>query len=140
MSNSSLSCLADNLAEGLHKYKYEDCKFDLEYMTVNDRSLIFKCKDYKKNYEKEFDEDLTTRFQNTYKFCDGELNKFCLMLRKCVYPYEYMDSWQRLNEMPLPVKKEFCSSLTMENITDADYKKCEKSLGRFQNTKPWTVS
>ena len=43
-------------------------------MTVNDRSLIFKNIEIKKNVEKEFDEDLDKRFQNTYKFCDEDLN------------------------------------------------------------------
>ena len=28
------------------------------------------------------------------------------MLQKCVYPYEYMGSWQRFNETWLPDKKE----------------------------------
>ena len=34
----------------------------------------------------EFDEDLAKRFVNTYTFCDDAINKFCLMLRKGVYP------------------------------------------------------
>ena len=29
------------------------------------------------------------------------------MLRKGVYPYEYMDSWERFNEASLPDKKNF---------------------------------
>ena len=33
-----------------------------------------------------------------YKFCNGDLNKFVLLLRKGVYPYEYMDSWERFDE------------------------------------------
>ena len=42
------------------------------------------------------------------------------MLRKGVYPYEYIDSWQRFNEMSFLDKKEFYSNLTKEKITDAD--------------------
>ena len=30
--------------------------------------------------------------------CNGDLNKFILLLRKGVYPYGYMDSWQRLGD------------------------------------------
>ena len=41
------------------------------------------------------------------------------MLRKGVYPYEYTG---RFNETSLPKKKEFYSSLAMEDITDTDYK------------------
>ena len=37
-----------------------------------------------------------------HKFCNGDLNKFVLLLRKGVYPYEYMNSWERFNETSLP--------------------------------------
>lgn len=43
------------------------------------------------------------------------------MLWKGVYQYQYMSSWQRFNKTSLPDEKEFCSSLTMENIIDAGY-------------------
>ena len=36
---------------------------------------------------------------------DGEINKFCLMLWKGVYSYEYMDSLQRFNETSLEDKQ-----------------------------------
>ena len=44
------------------------------------------------------------------------------MLRKGVYPYEYMDSWERFNETSLPSKKDFYSNLNMEDIDDIDYR------------------
>ena len=44
------------------------------------------------------------------------------MLRKGVYPYEYMDSWERFNETSLPSKKEFYSNLNMEDIDEIDYR------------------
>ena len=50
------------------------------------------------------------------------LNKFILLLRKGVYPYEYMDSWEGFNETSLPEKEAFYSNLNMEDITDVDYK------------------
>ena len=34
----------------------------------------------------------------------------------------YVDSWQRFTKTLLPDKKEFNSYVTMEDITDADYK------------------
>ena len=36
-----------------------------------------------------------------------DLNKFILLLRKGVYPYEYMDSWQRFDETSCLTKKVF---------------------------------
>ena len=44
-----------------------------------------------------------------------------LLLRKGVYPYEYMDGWERFNETELPSKKDFYSKLNLEGITDEDY-------------------
>ena len=62
------------------------------------------------------------KFKNTYSFCNNDLNKFILLLRKCVYPYEYMDSWEKINETSLPSKKEFYSNLNMEDIDEIDYR------------------
>ena len=43
------------------------------------------------------------------------------MLRKGVYPYEDMDSWEKLNETSLPNKETFYSELNKEGITNEDY-------------------
>ena len=42
------------------------------------------------------------------------------MLRKDVYPYEYIDDWKKINET-LPEKEDFYSHLNMEDITGSDY-------------------
>ena len=44
-----------------------------------------------------------------------------LLLRKGVYPYEYMDSWERFADTRLPPKASFYSKLTGEHISDKDY-------------------
>ena len=44
------------------------------------------------------------------------------MLRKGVYPYEYVDNWEKFNETLLPSKKDFYSNLNMEDIDDIDYR------------------
>ena len=62
------------------------------------------------------------KFKNTYSFCNSDLNKFILLLRKGAYPYEYMVSWERFNETSLPSKKEFYSNLNMEDIDEIDYR------------------
>ena len=45
---------------------------------------------------------LIKRFYNSYQLSDNDINKFKLLLRKRVYPYEYMDSWKRFHETELP--------------------------------------
>ena len=56
-----------------------------------------------------------------HQFCNGNLNKFVLLLRKGVYPYEYMDSLERFNETSIPPKQNFYSELILEDISDKDY-------------------
>ena len=50
---------------------------------------------------------LIEMFPNTYQLCNKDLNKFELLLRKGVYPYEYMDNWERFNDESLPNKEYF---------------------------------
>ena len=95
-------------------------------MTTKDEQLTFRCSECKKNYKKYFNKELINRFSSTYKFCNSDINKFILLLRKGVYPYEYMDSWERFNETSLPDKESFYSNLNMEYITDVDYRHAKK--------------
>ena len=120
--SSPLSRLVDNLSEGLHREKCTDCKSCLDYMTTKDEQLIFRCFECKKNHEKDFNKELIKRFANIYEFYNEDTNKSILSLRKGVYPYKYMDSWERFNETSLPDKEAFYSSLNMENITDVVYR------------------
>ena len=69
---------------------------------------------------------LIEKFPNTYQLCNKDLNKFALLLRKGVYPYEYMDSWKRFKEESLPDKESFYSELNNEHITDEDYAHAQK--------------
>ena len=116
-----LSKLVDNLTEDIHGDKCVDCKSDLSYMKVIDEALIFRCFNCKKNYEKEINKELIESFAITYKFCNNHLNKFVMLLRKGVYPYEYMDGCDKFNEISIPNKQAFYSNVTMENITETDY-------------------
>ena len=76
---------------------------------------------WNKNYQQKFNENLKEQFFNTYKFSNHDNNKFLLLLRKGVYPYECMDDWEKFSETLLPEKGDFYSHLNMENITDANY-------------------
>ena len=56
-----------------------------------------------------------------FKFSNNDINKFILLLWKSVYPYDYMNDWERFNEIALPEKERFYNNLNMEDITDVDY-------------------
>ena len=126
--SSLLSSLVDNLSEGLHSDKCTDCKSSLDYMIIKDDQLIFRYFKCKNNYKKDLNKEFIKRFENIYKFCDEDINKFILLLRKGVDPYEYMDSWERFAETLLSDKEACYSSLNMENITNVDYRHAKKSV------------
>ena len=75
---------------------------------------------------------LIEKFPNTHQLCNKDLNKFALLLRKGVYPYEYMDSWKRLKEESLPHKESFYSELNNEHISDEDYAHAQKVWDTFK--------
>ena len=99
-------------------------------MSVKDGQLIFGCLECKNNYKKEFNKELIKRFANIYEFCNENINKFTLLLRNSVYPYEYMDS---CDETSLPDKEAFYISLDMEDITGVDYRHANRVLKYFNN-------
>ena len=117
-----LSKLIDNLSEGLHNNKCADCESCLNYIKTKNEKLILKFLNCKQYYEKDLNKELIKRFASMCEFCNGNLNKFILLLRKGVYPYEYMDTWERFDEISLPNKESFYSNLNMENIDDIDYR------------------
>ena len=137
--SSSLSKLVDNLSEGIHNNKYSDCKSNLDYVRITkNKKLLLKCFNCHIYYIKKFNNDLIKKLKNTYSFCNNDtsslerINKFVLLLRKGVYPYEYMDIWERFSEISLPSKEDFYSNLNMEDIGDVDYKHANNVFKRFK--------
>ena len=59
------------------------------------------------------------QFVNLKKYYSG--NHLSLLLRKSVYPYDYVDCMKKLGETSLPPKEAFYSKLTGEGIADEDY-------------------
>ena len=58
--------------------------------------------------------------------------KLNLMTRKGIYPYDYMDSFEKFNKTELPTKEEFYSILNNEHISDEDYSHAQKVWNTFQ--------
>jgi len=62
-------------------------------------------------------------------------------LKKGVYPYEYIDSWERFEETELPPKEAFWSGLKEEHATEEEYERAQemwrvfgcKTLGDFHD-------
>ena len=128
---TSVSKLVDNLRDNIHNDKCVKCKSNLCFVRAINEKLIFKCIDCEKEYEKEFNNELVERFANTYKFCDNDLDKFIMLLRKGVYPYEYIDEWDKFNEKIIPGKDSFYSNLTLENISETDYAHANNVFKKF---------
>ena len=131
--SSSLSSFVDNLSEVFHSDKCTDCKSCLDYMMLKDYQLVFRYFLCKMIDKKDFNKKFIKGFANIYEFCNGDTNKFILLLRKGVYPYEYMDSWEKFDETSLPDKEAFYSSLNMEDITHVNYRHAKRVLKYFNN-------
>ena len=135
--STSLSQLVDNTS-GI--FNSIECKLSREKIKINSEccfvglknsKLIYKCKECKEEWKRPLNK-LTENFPSIYQFCNGDLNKFVMLLRKGVYPYEYMDSWEKFNETALPPKKDFYSNLNLENISDEDYVHAQKVWDVFK--------
>ena len=74
------------------------------------------------NLPKESFEYTSQKFKN---------NEFDLMVRKGVYPYDYMNSFEKFNETNLPTKEDFYSILYDENISDEDYEHAQNVWNTF---------
>ena len=55
---SSLSNLADNQTEEIHKIKCKDCDCFLEYENIQDSLIKYKCLSCHKDFSNKFDEEL----------------------------------------------------------------------------------
>ena len=103
--------------------------------------------------EKEINVYHTIRFIDSFKFMAASLDKlvnnlpnddfinlslyysgdkFNLLTRKGVYPYEYMDSLKKLEETKLPSKEAFYSRLNNGGISDEDYAHAQKVWRMFK--------
>ena len=136
-TSDSLSNLVDNTS-GI--FNSIECKSCIEKIKINseccfdglkNNRLIYKYKECKEEWKRPINL-LKEKFPSIHQFCDGDLNVFILVLGKGVYPYEYMDSWERFNETTLPPKEAFYSNLNLEVITDKDYTHAQKVWDVFE--------
>ena len=80
--STSLSKLVDNSSE-IYSKECKGCKSARDFIGLKNNKLYYKCNEYKR----------FKSFQMYTNFVMETLKKN-LLLRKGVYPYEYMDSWK----------------------------------------------
>ncbi|CAI6349661.1 unnamed protein product [Macrosiphum euphorbiae] len=69
------------------------------------------------------------KFRETAKhFVTGDMP---LVARKGVYPYEYTDSWERLEDTRLPSKRSFYSTLTETGIKESEFDHAKEVWSHF---------
>ena len=99
-------------SEGETKSKYHKIRFidSFKFMDVSLEKLV-------NNLSEE-------AFTNLKRYYTGD--KLSLVKRKGVYPYDYIDTLERLKETKLPPKEAFYSKLDNEDISDEDYTHAKK--------------
>ena len=68
------------------------------------------------------DDDQCKHLREFYK----EDEVFRLMRRKGVYPYDYMDGWEKFEQTSLPPKDAFYSRFNMKGSSDQDYEHAQQ--------------
>ena len=106
-----LSNLVDNLSEMDNKdsktcIERKNIKSECEFIRLKNNRLNYRCKECNGTSNKSAN-DLIEKFPRMYKFCNDDLDNFFMLLKKGVYPYEYLDSWEKFNETSLSPKKIF---------------------------------
>ena len=119
------------IAKGIEKYismSFGNLKFKDSLLFLNGslESLV--------KYRKEKGSD---QFKNLRAYFNNEWSHlpesaFNLLTRKGVYPYSYMDSFERFQEENLPPKEVFYNDLTNENISTGDYKHVQDIFNVFE--------
>ena len=144
--------MIDSLSQSINQISEIDNKIpqidkkETEYKFTDNMRFMINLLSRSVNKVSEIDNEISytaliENFPNTYQLCNKDLNKFALLLRKGVYPYEYMDRRERFKEESLPDKEHFNSELNKEHITDEDYAHAQivwdtfniKNLGKYHD-------
>ena len=126
---SSLDSLSSNLV-GVNGMVCNLCEESCEITHVDEYYVAHgKCKDCYSGYSKrQLNKDsIFNNFLNLRVSHNDE--QFRLLLRKEVYPYEYMPSWDKFEQTKLPPMKAFHGNFNMSDISMIInmHKKCGKN-------------
>ena len=129
------------LAESKEKYISFDAKIDVKLVGVSNKDGTEVCKNIQLRFidscrfmassldklASNLDDDQCKHLREFYK----EEEVFRLMRRKGVYPYDYMDSWEKFEETSLPPKDTFYSRLNMNVISGQGYEQAQQVWNRI---------
>ena len=119
LKNKEISCIPNNtekyISFSIDKLDFID---SLQFMNASLERLV-------SNLSKGGEDMFPTLQKHT------EADKLPLLLRKGVYPYDYMASFEKFDEETLPPQECFYSVLNDENISDADYDHAARVFDAF---------
>ena len=124
---SSLDSLLSNLL-GVRTV-FDNCGGSCEFTHVNEDYITHgKCRNYYSGYSKH-QVSILDDFDHFKSNHTDE--QFRSLLRKRVYPYEYVSSWDKFEETKLPPKEAFHSKLNRSDISNQDYEHAQKVWKAF---------
>ena len=116
-------------------------------------SIIVEVNKYIDKDGEERSKEIELRFIDSFKFMSSSLDslvnnlargnneffgyenynesQYKLLIRKGIYPYEYMDDWDKFRETVLPPKEAFYSKLAMAGVTKEDYEHARRVWSEF---------
>ena len=66
-----------------------------------------------------------------FGFEDYNESQYELLIGKGIYPYEYMDDWDKFAETTFPLKEAYYSKLNMSGVSDEDYEHARRVWSDF---------
>lgn len=123
-----LQCISKNMEKYI-SFSLGPLRF-LDSLSFMNESLSSLVKNLKAADDKNLEAGGVTYFQHIHKhYPDPQQRE--LLLRKGVYPYEWMDDESKMTHTSLPPIEDFYSSLTMQGITEEDYRHAHKVWDTF---------
>ena len=76
--------------------------------------------------------NLACRGSKFFGFEEYSENQYKLLIKKGIYPYEYMNDWDKFKETKLPPKEAFYSKLNMTGVKGEDYEHANRVWKEFR--------
>ena len=134
--NSALSTLVDNLSEinkcNCEEMEDKDIKIKIKIKKSTGKTIIHAICNTCNSKPDQLLDTLLENFPSTYKLCNKNTEKFISLLKKGVYPYEYMNSMDRFDKTSIPSIEKFYSKLQKKDINENEYKHVKKVWDVFK--------